>query len=143
MDARFTSLLDQLESKFKALTEMVPVLIQSFPVKDKRPGVYLFSEGTHHLYVGRTNHVRSRWGNHCNPGSGPKSAAFAIKLARRETGLQSKRYPDFKAAFTAAKARIRNMSFRFVEEADPTRQALLEIYCAIVLETPYNDFDNH
>jgi hypothetical protein len=35
------------------------------------------------------------------------------------------------------------MDLRFVEEADPTRQALLEIYAATVLETPFNDFENH
>ena len=47
------------------------------------------------------------------------------------------------AAFDAAKARVRAMEFRYVEEADPIRQAVLEIYCAVALETPYNDFDNH
>ena len=41
------------------------------------------------------------------------------------------------------KARIRDMNVRFVAEADPTRQALLEIYAATVLNTPYNDFENH
>jgi hypothetical protein len=29
------------------------------------------------------------------------------------------------------------------EEVDQTRQALLEIYCALVPETPYNDFETH
>ena len=29
------------------------------------------------------------------------------------------------------------------EEVDQTRQALLEIYCAVVLATPYNDFATH
>lgn len=51
--------------------------------------------------------------------------------------------PEFLTAFDAAKARIRSMDYRFVEEADQNRQALLEIYCAIVLETPYNDFGTH
>ena len=51
--------------------------------------------------------------------------------------------PEFVAAFDSAKARIRNMDLRFVEETDPVRQALLEIYVAEVLGTPYNDFDNH
>jgi hypothetical protein len=32
------------------------------------------------------------------------------------------------------------MDVRYVEETDPQRQALLEIYVAVVLETPYNDF---
>ena len=35
------------------------------------------------------------------------------------------------------------MDLRFVEEADPTRQALLEIYASVVLRTEYNDFDTH
>jgi len=29
------------------------------------------------------------------------------------------------------------------EEVDQTRQALLEIYCAVALATPYNDFATH
>jgi hypothetical protein len=49
----------------------------------------------------------------------------------------------FSTAFSFAKERIRGMEYRYVEEADQTRQALLEIYCAVVLETPYNDFGTH
>ena len=45
--------------------------------------------------------------------------------------------------FETAKARVRAMEFRAVEERDQTRQALLEIYCAIALQTPYNNFGNH
>jgi hypothetical protein len=35
------------------------------------------------------------------------------------------------------------MELRFVEESNQRRQALLEIYAAVVLETPYNDFQTH
>ena len=35
------------------------------------------------------------------------------------------------------------MQVRYVEEIDPLRQALLEIYVAVVLKTPYNDFNTH
>lgn len=51
--------------------------------------------------------------------------------------------PEFAKAFAQAKNRIRQMELRFVEETDPLRQALLEIYVAVVLATPYNDFDTH
>ena len=51
--------------------------------------------------------------------------------------------PDFSAAFTAAKARIRGMHYRYVEEVEQNRQALLEIYAAVALETKYNDFGTH
>ena len=50
---------------------------------------------------------------------------------------------DFMAAFQRAKERVRAMEFRAVEEVDQNRQALLEIYCAITLETPFNDFGTH
>ena len=35
------------------------------------------------------------------------------------------------------------VDIRFVSEANGTRQALLEIYAATALRTPYNDFRNH
>ncbi len=43
----------------------------------------------------------------------------------------------------AQKTRMRAMSIRAVEEVDSNRQALLEMYVAISLATPYNDFNNH
>ena len=49
----------------------------------------------------------------------------------------------FRSAFEAQKARLREMDIRVVEEADPSRQALLEMYVSIALGTPYNDFANH
>ncbi len=83
-------------------------------------------------------------------------AAFAFRLAREATGNLVATYKKgvgsraglmeneiFISAFTAAKARIRSMDLRFVEESDPVRQALLEIYVSVVLATPYNDFDTH
>ncbi len=51
--------------------------------------------------------------------------------------------PEFAQAFLEAKRRIRKMELRYVEESDPLRQTLLEIYVAVVLKTPYNDFDTH
>ena len=35
------------------------------------------------------------------------------------------------------------MEYRYVEETDQIRQALLEIYCSVALDTPYNDFGTH
>lgn len=51
--------------------------------------------------------------------------------------------PDYADAFSNAKVRISNMDYRFVEEDDQMRQALLEAYVCIALETPYNDFNTH
>ena len=51
--------------------------------------------------------------------------------------------PKFRKAFADAKARIRAMDIRFTEESDQVRQALLEIYIAVLLDAPYNDFKTH
>lgn len=107
------------------------------------------------MYVGRTNNVRQRIQQHCRPGSGHNAATFAFRLAREERQILKATYtaegsrenllrdPHFSNAFVAAKSRVRAMDVRVVEESNPLRQALLEMYVAIVLDAPYNDFDNH
>jgi len=73
--------------------------------------------------------------------------AYGIKGGSYVAGPQTRTglaaTSSFVEAFTAAKFRIQQMAYRHVEETEQTRQALLEPYCAIVLETPYNDFDTH
>lgn len=125
--------------------------------KGERPrGVYLFSEGGEHLYVGRSNRLLHRYKNHWMTNKTEREAAFAFKLARQATGFVKASYqkgegsraglaanPTFVEAFTQAKARIQAMEYRWVLEPDPTTQCLLEIYAATALGTPFNDFDNH
>ena len=156
MHPRFVAVAEALHERFECLmAQGARCSDQPWP-REKVRGVYLFSENGRHLYVGRTNDVRGRYGRHCLPGAHHGMAAFAFRLAREATGQLKATYragegsrkalavePTFKAAFDAAKARVRAMEFRYVEEADPIRQAVLEIYCAVALETPYNDFDNH
>ena len=156
MDRKFIAHVEALRPQIQRLLGMEPVTPDSLPMIIPKKGVYLLSEGQKHLYVGRSNNIRSRIGRHCNPGATHRMAAFAFRLARETTGNMRATYrrgegsraalmedPKFLAAFNVAKERIRKMNLRFVEEADPVRQALLEMYVAVVLETPYNDFDNH
>ena len=84
-----------------------------------------------------------------------QNGAFAFRLAREATGQTKATYrprgsradlmrdPAFVRAFDDAKARIRAMDIRFVEETNPTRQCVLEVYVAVALRTPYNKFDTH
>jgi predicted GIY-YIG superfamily endonuclease len=120
-----------------------------------RPGVYLFSEGDNHLYIGRTRDIQRRYRDHTNPGSRENQAGFAVLLALKEIGAGKASYvsdtsraklyrtEEFKSAFRKAKDRVKKMRFRFFEMADGTDQALLEIYCAVALKAPFNDFANH
>ena len=110
-----------------------------------------------------TGDLRARLADHRS--SVVEQAALAVKLARiaavksatyhRSTGARHvyDEDPTFRAAFNKARARIRAMRVRYVvvgeeEEADGMRQALLEIYAAVVLRTlerdgGFNSFRNH
>lgn len=156
MHPEFTRAVESLHPSFESLLATEPARAGCLPATMPRQGVYLFTEKRCHLYVGRSNNIRARYGGHCNPGATHKTAAFAFQLAREATGRTEASYKpgrdsraglmldsEFAVAFDGAKTRIRSMDFRFVNEADQTRQALLEIYCAIALGTPYNDFGTH
>jgi len=157
MHPDFLALIESMQEKFECLMACSQIQDGLFPKTNvPKQGVYLFCENGIPLYVGRSNRLRSRYGGHCNKGSTHNTAAFAMKLAREATGKMVASYiagkddrktlmldPIFKQAFDEAKARIRKMDYRCVEETDQTKQALLEIYCTVVLKTKYNDFDTH
>ncbi len=155
MDNRFRAHVEALHPSFLNLIAMAPVSVPTLPRGMPARGVYLFSEGDKNLYVGRTNRLRARLLEHGRASSRHNSAPFAFLLAREETGRTTATYqtkgsrgeleadPRFAAAFTAAKKRVRAMNIRFVEQPVPLGQALFEIYVAVALRTPYNDFDTH
>ena len=155
MHPQFASVIDSLEPSFRHLIEMEPVSYATLPRWMPISGIYLFSEGPDHLYVGRSRGIRSRLGRHCRAGATHRMAAFAFRLAREATGNLKATYtakgsrasliedPQFRAAFETAKDRIRRMDIRFVAEANPIRQTILEVYAAVALQTPFNDFDTH
>lgn len=153
MHPRFAKATNSLDASYKALVKMKPVTIGSMPKEMPARGIYLFSEEKKHLYIGRSNKLHKRPLRHCGT---HRMAAFAFRLAREATGFVRPSYksgdesrnglmqnPRFVREFNRAKGRIRKMDLRFVEESDQTRQALLEIYCAVALKAPYNDFNTH
>jgi hypothetical protein len=155
MDPAFRQFVETLHPSFERLMQMSPLKMTALPSKLPEKCIYLLSEGDNHLYVGRTRRLRNRLRQHSVAGAQHNQAVFAFKLAREVTGRVTAAYSSvgsrvalcsdssFGEAFTQAKARVRNMDLRYVEEADPTRQALLEIYASVVLRTKYNDFDTH
>ncbi len=155
MNEIFRAHVESLHPAFERLMAMPPVKPCSLPINMPSRGIYLFTETGIHLYVGRTNRMRQRLREHCRASSTHNSAPFAFLLAREATGqtvatyqvrgsrAQLEQDPVFRQAFTAAKARVSNMDVRVVEEGDPLRQALLEMYVSIALQTPHNSFENH
>jgi hypothetical protein len=155
MNNEFLRKIEKLDPLLHRLVNMVPVKPDRLPRSMPGPGVYVFSEENRHLYVGRSNNIRARIQRHSRLGATYRMASFAFHLAREATGQTHATYKTkgsradlmndlaFLEAFAQAKARIRNMDVRFVEESDPIQQAILEIYVAFVLEAPYNDFNTH
>ena len=155
MNEIFRQHIESLEPSFQRLIQMEPTTVATLPIETPLSGIYLFSEAEQHLYVGRTNTIRKRLQNHCRPSSGHNSATFAFRLAREITGQTIATYteqgsrselqndPVFGPIFIAQKERVRSMNVRYVSESDPMKQALLEMYISVSLETPHNDFDNH
>jgi GIY-YIG catalytic domain len=146
---KFRQAVESLHPKYETL-------IGSAPHKSRatlpKKGVYLFSEDDKSIYVGRSGDIPRRFGEHRLPGSGTNKAALAKLIACDELGLirdygkgrdKFKARPEFLAAFEKAKERVRAMDFRAVEELDSTRQALLEVYCAVAGDAKYNDFGTH
>lgn len=156
MHPRFLAVTESLDQKLAQLLDCPPLRFGQLPVRMATSGVYLFTEQGRYLYVGRSNRLRKRYFLHCRPGSQQNQASFGYKIAREALSIGGASYAagplsrkglaatdSFSAEFLRAKARIRDMDYRFIEETDQARQSLLEAYCAIVLDTPYNDFDTH
>lgn len=120
MHPKFAALAESLHPSFVKLTECPPHTGRvRLPLGTPRCGVYLFSEGNDHLYVGRTDRLRDRHREHWSGKA--NDAPFAFKLARHATdnllkgGPTRKALeadPTFAAAFLTAKERVSNMQFR-------------------------------
>jgi hypothetical protein len=155
MNPEFLSYIERLDAKVDLLLAAPMYKYGDLPRGVPKSGIYLFSEGEQNLYVGRSNRIRGRLSSHCRESSRHNAASFAFRIARERTGHIEATYnqsgsraalsqdPEFSAAFREAKAFLRSLSIRFVEESHQTTQALLEIYAAIRLRTPYNDFATH
>jgi hypothetical protein len=147
MNEKFKAAAESLHPKYETLIA-APSNVPTAKLPKK--GVYLISENDKHLYVGRSDNIPRRFGHHRS--AKMNKAALLRLIICKELGYtpnygkgQNKieKLPGFDKALERARIRINSMSFRAVEENDPTRQALLEIYCAVAAETLFNDFGVH
>ena len=116
-------------------------------------GIYVFYENGQAIYVGRTNRMRERIKEHGRPRSSHNSAPFAFNLAKKPADNKGvdlsqqrsslEKDPVFADLFTQAKKRVSRMSVRVIEIDNPIVQTIFEVYAAMELKTPYNDFETH
>jgi len=148
----FQKKIETVKEKADTLLNQEPVRFNGLPKCLPKQGVYVFSEGNKHLYVGRSNNVKRRLREHIM--GDERKAPFAIRLAREAAGKQATyrkessiatlmKIPKFEKSFKMNKEKIRKMKIRCIEESDPITQALLEICAAVVANSKYNSFDNH
>ena len=148
-NSAFKAAVDRMEPIFDQLMacELKPITPRSWI--PKRPGVYALFDDRGAVYVGRSKNLHRRVGNHT--AGRPLQSSFAFKLAREQTGLatnyktdRSKAYLSQDAAFMAAfRSRvewIKQLSARYVIIEDDVEQHLFEVYAALALKTPYNEF---
>ena len=152
MDKKFQDIIEGLHKKYEELISMSSITVDTAPKDTPTGGVYLFSEKDRNLYVGRTKRIiRDRLKDHVSTAD---DCPFAWRIARERTGKKATykikgsrkellKDPLFKVEYVSAKDRIRRMQVRYVGEADPLKQALLEIYVAVVSKAEHNDFDTH
>lgn len=148
----FSYAIRTIESAFRRLRDMDPFRIDQYPspIPTAFAGVYSLSEADRPLYVGRTRNLPNRLSAHRS--STVKRATLAVKMARLHSDLPAnykrsrsavhlhKHDRRFRAEFDKARERISALEVHYVREDDDVQQALLEIYAAIRLGTPYNSF---
>ena len=129
----------------------------------KTHGVYLFTEGGKHLYVGRcglterarlagTGHsnFRTRLAGHTRPSSSHNQATFAWRLTIEALGKKIAGMPReravrqlntrFREEYLRQKELVTAMEFRIVEINDDFESYVFEPYAALSLNTPYNSW---
>ena len=143
----FEDIMPGMKGLLDKLTESPGLRYESWR-KVPKEGIYVFYEDGQALYVGRAGKgtIWKRLRDHSNPGSKASQTPLAVRLVKdcigKETkGLTAKKIGEtYPSEFMDQKDRVRNMEVRAVEITDCTTRAAFEIFSALALGTPYNDF---
>lgn len=152
MDPRFKAHVDRLPQLLEQLAAS-PSLTHDDLQHVPKQGIYVFYENERPIYVGRSNSMRQRLRNHCAKNAGHMSATFAFLLAREAAAAQGLELPKTRSAceqdarfqllYSENKRRVGRMRIKVVEIPDQVEQTLFEVYAALALKTPYNDWHTH
>ena len=152
MKPDFVSLVAQMEPLLSELLASHACEVSDYGRMPAQPGVYLLSEGTNNLYIGRARSLRNRMKQHTSRSH--YSASFALKLAREKTKRLSNYRPEnaaktlmkddqFRNAFLEMVDRVKHMRARHIVQPDDHLQYLFEMYASLTLDVPYCDFATH
>jgi len=153
-----------MQDKFSEYIRRMPILLNELkanPLLNRneledipKSGIYVFYREGKPLYVGRSNRLKGRIQEHGRPSSDHYSATLAFNMAKEKVNYKRNEHrlatrnklekaPGFEEAFFLARANVAQMKIRAIRIDDQVTQALFEIYAALTLKTPYNDFSTH
>lgn len=152
MNAEFEKIINKFPGMMTSLVSSTPISkggLHNAPSK----GIYVFyDEDDKPIYVGRSDRMKSRLGEHSRPSSTHTSATFAFNLAKdiaEEAGLDTnmprkelEKIPAFKKIYDETKKRVSGMKIRTIKISDSIEQTLFEVYAHLELKTK-NKFKNH
>jgi hypothetical protein len=130
---------------FKSVTRQ---LLSRVNRKNDFPGCYVFIDGEKPVYVGISRSVIKRLVQHLNYDS-HYSASLVYRMAsedyphkmKRDEAMEDKR---FRAAFSSAQKRLRQMRIAFVEIDSDLELYLFEVFASMKLDTnTRNTFRTH
>ena len=117
---------------------------------DIHSGAYVFYEDGEPMYVGIVGRhskgdVRGRIQQHRSgsPNQAPLASRMTIEDLRLGSMTLNQLKRDYTSEFKEKQKLVRNMEVRAVEIKCCVTLAAFEIYAAMTLETPYNDFCTH
>ena len=154
--ATFDAYVAQLPALLAALEACPPATRTELSkrIPKNTPGIYAFYHNGQAMYVGRTRDFRRRLNEHSRPSSSHYSASFSF-LRAREAANEAGHTADlaglhraalagdglFGPLFLAEKLVVASMAIRWVVVPEAVTQALLEVYTAMELGTPFNSFE--
>ena len=147
---KFTEIVDQMQPLLDQLLGGTAYHGNTLQDLHVRHGIYAFFDREKPMYVGRVGPtskqpMRARIRNHRS--GEPRTAPLPAWMVRRHLGQNDitakKIAEDHRPIFDQMQERVREMEVRVVEVEDCTIQAVFEIYSALVLQTPFNDFCTH
>ena len=152
MNAEFQATIELFPGYMKELLRYPPVRINELE-KIPKQGIYVFYEDGKPIYVGRSRNLSQRFDQHSRQSSNHNSATFAFKIAKQDAAnekvdLKKTREvlqvdPNFLPFFNKAKKRVSEMKIQVIDIEKPIEQVLFEVYAALELKTPYNDWKTH
>ena len=140
----------QLKDILKDLRDSDPYREENLRDLRIHSGAYVFYQGKKPMYVGIVGRhsrrgIRQRIREHIGgrPSQAPLASRMTIEDLRLGSMTLAQLARDYKPEFREQQERVRNMEVRAIEIQDCTTLAVFEIYAAVNLQTPYNDFCTH